>query len=339
MNFRVFSTALWFLSALFVLSVAIMAAAGQLAVFPLIGRMLSAPHIAERIAPFLILLLFTWVLVELAIRKWRIDLERAAIGIFTHELASTMPEQYTPMTANSARPPRALRRLDLIMECKARGDAPSLHEGIPTAAALDTGALNAPYVPLHVYAWILPVLGFIGTASGMAAAIGGFKDALSGGTTLIEAELAKRLSQEVIPGLSAAFETTILALAAALVAYLCTSALKNWDQELLHRLDELCAAHLLSIPLPFTRNEQEVLAALDKISQQLDSVAQLPVTLENAANAMGMAATALASASGESASAAGANRSAAEALAAASKELRESAAADYQFTLRRTPRQ
>src|SRR5262244_2044726 len=201
MNFRAFSTALWFLSALFVLCVAIMAAVGQLAVFPLIGRMLSAPHIAERIAPFLILLLFTWVLVELAIRKWRIDLERAAIGIFTRELANTMPEQYTPMTANRARTPRALRRLDLIMECKARGDATSLHEGIPTGAALDAGALNTTYVPLHVYAWVLPVLGFIGTASGMASAIGGFKDALSGGTTLIEAELAKRLSQEVIPGL------------------------------------------------------------------------------------------------------------------------------------------
>jgi len=147
------------------------------------------------------------------------------------------------------------------------------------------------------------------------------------------------LSQEVIPGLSAAFETTILALAAALIAYLCTSALKNWDQELLHRLDELCATHLLSIPLPFARNEQEVLTALDKISQQLGSVAQLPATLENVANAMGVAATALASASGESATAAGANRSAAEALVAASKELRESAAADYHFTLSRTPRQ
>ena len=46
----------------------------------------------------------------------------------------------------------------------------SLHEAVPAAAALDAGSLAATYSPLNVYAWILPVLGFIGTASGMASA-------------------------------------------------------------------------------------------------------------------------------------------------------------------------
>src|SRR5262249_38062476 len=109
--------------------------------------------------------------------------------------------------------PRALRRLVLIMQCKARGEESSLHEGLPAAAAVDASALAASYVPLQVYAWILPVLGFIGTAIGMAHAIGKFSEALRPAAGQIEVTTA--LSQGVIPGLSTAFETTILALATA----------------------------------------------------------------------------------------------------------------------------
>src|SRR5262249_13430738 len=159
MSFRAFSIVLWFLSSLFVLCVAATPIVGNATTLSFVGRMFSGPYAAERITPLLILLFFAWVLVELAIKKWRIDLEHAALKIFSHELSKATPQSYTPSTANRSRSPRALRRLDLIMDCKARGNAPSLHEGIPTAATLDAVALSAAYVPLHVYAWILPVLG------------------------------------------------------------------------------------------------------------------------------------------------------------------------------------
>ena len=86
--------------------------------------------------------------------------------------------RYTPK-AFDLREPRAIRRANLIIECSQR-DPSSLHDAIPAAAALDAGKLATSYTPLHVYAWILPVLGFIGTASGMASSIGGFSAALQG---------------------------------------------------------------------------------------------------------------------------------------------------------------
>src|SRR5260370_41192835 len=80
---------------------------------------------------------------------------------------------YVPK-AFDLREPRAIRRANLIIECSQR-DPSSLHDAVPAAAALDASKLAASYTPLNVYAWILPVLGFIGTASGMASSIGGVR--------------------------------------------------------------------------------------------------------------------------------------------------------------------
>jgi biopolymer transport protein ExbB/TolQ len=338
MSFRLFSAALWFISVLFILYIVVAAIKGDISDVPLVGRMLTAPHGAERVTPIIILLFFVWVLCELAVRKWQVDRENSATAVFAKEL-SAAPEHLSQMPSNDAKVPRGLRRLHLLMDCRRRGETSSLHEGLPAAAALDAGALNARYVPLYVYAWILPVLGFIGTATGMATAIGGFKEALLPGATQLETQaLAQRLSQDVIPGLSTAFETTILALAAALVAYLCTTALRSLDQDILARLDRYCVTLLLRIPQPLQRDDKNILAALSEVSEQLRNLAQLPITLERAAGAIDAAAEALASASNETGSAASASRVAAEALATASKEVHESALADYQFTMKRIPR-
>ena len=135
---------------------------------------------------------------------------------------------------------------------------------MPAAAALDASKLAASYTPLNVYAWMLPVLGFIGTASGMASSIGGFSSVLQGRQGQIEA-LANELGQKVIPGLSGAFATTILALAAAIVAYLCTSALRGWDQEALDELDRHCIILLSRIPQPEGTQGKNIEHALDHI--------------------------------------------------------------------------
>jgi hypothetical protein len=97
------------------------------------------------------------------------------------------------------------RSADLILQLDVRMVEPAM----PAAAALDASKLAASYTPLNVYAWILPVLGFIGTASGMASSIGGFSAALQGRQGQIEA-LANELGQKVIPGLSGAFATTMV---------------------------------------------------------------------------------------------------------------------------------
>ena len=322
--FRTFSVTLWFVSALFViygLYVTAVALTGDASGLPLIGPLLSRPHPLDRMAPILILILFAWVLFEIALKQRQVSRQHAAIDTFQTRMAEA--DKYQPKAFDLGQP-RAIRRADLIIECSRR-EPSSLHEAVPAAASLDAGTLAASYGPLNVYAWILPVLGFIGTASGMASAIDGFSEVLRGGQVNVD-QLAAELSQSVIPGLSAAFETTILALAAALVTYLCTNALRSWDQEALDQLDRLCIVLLSRIPQPPTPDGQKILAVLELISGQIRAMIQVPVTLESAAKAISTSAEALTSSSNQFAAAVKAVSMAAEALASTSNELGSAAA-------------
>ena len=322
--FRTFSVALWSVSALFViygLYVTAIALTGDASGLPLIGPLLSRAHPLDRVAPILILILFSWVLFEIALKQRQVSRQHTAIEGFQTRMAEA--DNYQPRAFDLGQP-RAIRRADLIIECSRR-EPSSLHEAVPAAASLDAGTLAASYGPLNVYAWILPVLGFIGTASGMASAIDGFKDVLRGGQVNVD-QLAGELSQSVIPGLSAAFETTILALAAALVTYLCTNALRSWDQEALDQLDRLCIVLLSRIPQPPTPDGQKILAVLELISGQIREMIQVPATLESAAKAISTSAEALTSSSNQFAAAVKAVSMAAEALASTSNELSSAAA-------------
>lgn len=326
MNFRTFSAVLWFVSALFVIYgfyVTSVALTGDASGLPLIGPLLSRPLPFDKAAPILILIVFAWVLFEIALKQRQVSRQHAAIASFQSQMADADQNRYQPK-AFDLRQPRAIRRADLIIECSRR-EPSSLHEAVPAAAALDAGTLAATYSPLNVYAWILPVLGFIGTASGMASAIDGFKDVLRGGQVQVD-KLAADLSQNVIPGLSAAFETTILALAAALVTYLCTSALRGWDQEALDQLDRLCIVLLSRIPQPPTPDGQKILAILEYISGQLRDLIHVPVTLEGAAKSISVTAEALASSSNQFASSVTAIDTSAESLASAGNQLVSAAA-------------
>jgi hypothetical protein len=173
-----------------------------------------------------------------------------------------------------------LNRVALIARHQG-GQGGSVHDSLVGAAALDANSLAGQYHWLHVYAWLLPVLGFVGTAIGMASAISGFSNAI-GGATVDPAALVKVLSQNVIPGLASAFQTTVLALLAALVAYYCTSAVQSADQEALERLDALSLHYLAGIPPPEILSNGQMVQLLYKITQDLGQISQAPAELRTA---------------------------------------------------------
>lgn len=361
MSFRASSAALWFVSALFIVNLTIAALIVEPSRLPLIGNMLSRPLLADRATPILILALFAWILIELALKYQQVRREHASVAKFQNEVAKADLNASLPSVLNK-NGTRAIRRADLVVECSRRNPS-TLHEALPAVASLDASALARSYGPLNVYAWILPVLGFIGTASGMASAIDGFRDALRGGQGQIEA-LATQLSQSVIPGLSAAFETTILALAATLVTYLCTTALRSWDQQALDELDRLCVNFLAHLPHRDSSAIRENIdvssigTKLDQISNQLGEILEAPkefksaIKLINAATdsfvtisedstkalrTLDAAASALMSASDNSNSAAHAMEKAADALTHAAKDFHEAANTPYNVTITRGP--
>ncbi len=320
MSFRAFSTALWYASALSIFGIAIEIIIFRNGTPPIIGSVFTRPNFIDNLPPVLILLLFVWVLFELGSKQRQVRREHSAVARFQSIMSQADTGLYVAK-AFDLREARAIRRANLIIECSQR-DLSSLHDAVPAAAALDASKLAASYTPLNVYAWILPVLGFIGTASGMASSIGGFSTALQGRQGQIEA-LANELGQKVIPGLSGAFVTTILALAAAIVAYLCTSALRGWDQEALDQLDRHCIVLLSRIPQPEGPEGKKIVAALDHILEQLRNVLQMPISLDSAANNIKSASEALALVGRESASAAVSISKAVSDLVSANNELAE----------------
>ena len=302
--FRILSMALWIL------------AAGLVAVFlppRLSVGTLPPERLAERFAEIAILVLLAWSLIELAARALRVRMEHRGVARF-QDLYAQATRTDQAMRPYRHRDPRAVRRVAHMVECSSH-DASKLHEAVPAAASLDAAMLAGSYGPLNVYAWVLPVLGFMGTALGMAQAISGFKDAL-GKTRGDLNVLVSALGDTVIPGLAGAFHVTILALGASLVVYLCTSALRDWDQEALHKLDRLCMVMLASIPEG--PGDQKIVQAIEHISSQLVTMLRTPAAVEEAGKAIAAAS---------------------ERLAAAARELEASATASYSVTIERKPGQ
>ena len=311
---------LWMVSLVLLLRTLIAAVVGGMAGVPLLGPMLSRPNWHDRAAPIAIVLLYAWVLTSLAVRARAVWRENAASDRLITLLGGNVdPQRLTGIGQQT----RAGERGRLIAGgLRGRGD---LHDLIPGAASLDAITLETSYGRLHVYAWILPVLGFIGTAIAMISAIGGFAAAL-GETRQIEV-LISRLSQLVIPGLAAAFGATVLALSAALVTYLCTMALQLWDQEILEATDSACLEFLSRVSRTGPAaggHDPAVAATLQHILNEVKTIGSAHDELRAAVATLSESAQKL--------------NKAADVMNAAAHTLRESATLPYNVTITRGAR-
>jgi hypothetical protein len=110
-----------------------------------------------------------------------------------------------------------------------------LRERLIAQSTADIAAIESRFRFTHALIWVLPVMGFMGTAFALTQSIGGF-----GETLKLSAEvsiIAERLSQTVIPGLSQAFMVTVLALLSAVVAYIDTITVQGWQNDIASELD------------------------------------------------------------------------------------------------------
>ena len=79
----------------------------------------------------------------------------------------------------------------------------------------DENAVIGSFTLVQGFVWAMPVLGFIGTAQGLAFAIGGFSGVLQGQEATLDT--IKQGLLQVTSGLGTAFETTLIALVFALI--------------------------------------------------------------------------------------------------------------------------
>ncbi len=237
------ATFLWLVSVYEVALVALRAWQGTVAETPVVGALFAHPQWTERAAPVAILVIFGWVLLEAFLHWVRILREQSAV----QKMGTWGPGGWSAHAAKDVGGRAARERAQLAAK-HIRSSPGQLREVLPAAAALDAQAVEGSFTMAKALVWALPVLGFIGTAWGMAHAIGGFAEALK--ETRDIAALADRLGQLVIPGLAAAFSTTILALASAMVGHLCLTALESWNLDVLQRLDRITVDLLAALPAP-----------------------------------------------------------------------------------------
>lgn len=273
---------LWLGSVFQLLVIAINHMRGSLSGIPVLGPLLNHSLLADRVAPSAILFIFAWIQIELLLHFVRVFSEWRAVQLF--RAAADDGAELRNVPPNS----RAGRRAKLFTESSA---PKSLHETVPGAAALDVAALDNAYAMIRVYVWVLPVVGFIGTALGMSHAIGGFGDSLR--ANLDAGGMTARLSQMVIPGLAGAFSTTILALATAIAAHFCASTLQTAEHAILNELDQACVRLLAKKPTADTAEDFAALATA--VRRAVERVAQLDLgpaasELSRAAQAMQAAA-------------------------------------------------
>lgn len=103
------------------------------------------------------------------------------------------------------------------------------HSGVDAAKA------ETPYGPIRALVWALPALGFLGTATEMASAVGGLGSAVA--STNGYAELRDVLVRDVIPPLGDAFGVTLFALTGSVLCHVLLSLVHAREQRLLLEAD------------------------------------------------------------------------------------------------------
>ncbi|WP_417730510.1 MotA/TolQ/ExbB proton channel family protein [Rosistilla oblonga] len=117
------------------------------------------------------------------------------------------------------------------------GRVTDVGEILRSRADHDESVMETSYNMVRSLVWAIPILGFIGTVSGLSTAIGGFGRVLS--ETQDPAELIDAL-KGVTGGLATAFETTLVALIAAMIVQMAMSMLKKNEEEFLDECEEFC---------------------------------------------------------------------------------------------------
>lgn len=115
---------------------------------------------------------------------------------------------------------------------------------LQTQAEYDEAQQESTFRLINGFIWAIPVLGFIGTVLGLSAAIGGF-----GNTLAVAGEDVSALKESlggITGGLSTAFETTLVALVAALIIQLWMTFAQQQESLFLDECSDYCHAHVVS---------------------------------------------------------------------------------------------
>ena len=202
--------------------------------------------------PFVIVFLFWWSLAILFLKWRKLLLQEKVLNIDIvpaekrFVLSVETVDEVTDYIAKIVDDPRKFVLFNRITVALANlrnlGRVADLDDIIRAQAEQDASAMETSYAIVQGFVWAIPVLGFIGTVLGLSEAIGTF------GSVLDSSEDLSAMTQSlkgVTGGLATAFETTLLALLAALIIQLVMTALKKSEEEFLDATTEYCIRNVI----------------------------------------------------------------------------------------------
>ena len=125
---------------------------------------------------------------------------------------------------------------------RVRKSAPDTATMLSSQSDLDASAVDSSYTMFHVFIWAIPILGFLGTVIGVSTAVGSFTGTLEGSSDI---GALKTALKGITGGLATAFDTTLVALAMAMILTFPVSGLQKFEGDLVGQVDEYTNENLL----------------------------------------------------------------------------------------------
>lgn len=211
------------------------------------ARWFTSMFLQRGICPYPTMLFFFWATSILWLKRRKLKLQCRALEI------AAVPQQpdfeLTPATARLV-----LERLHRLVDDTASfmlfnrleralsnlkniGQVSDVSSILKTQADNDENYVASSYSLVNGFIWAIPVLGFIGTVLGLSQAIAAFGLTLQAGADM---SAIKHSLEAVTAGLATAFETTLIALVAALIIHMRTTFLQSRESEFLDACSDYC---------------------------------------------------------------------------------------------------
>ena len=184
--------------------------------------------------------LFFWCLVILFLKTSKLRFQRRALGINVipdetgFVISRSTVKRVLDGINDSVDEPRNFLLFNRIVialsNLRNLGQVGDVDGILRSQAAHDEAAIDNSYALLQGFVWAIPVLGFIGTVLGLSAAIGQFSGVLGSANDVSQISSALK---GVTAGLATAFDTTLVALVAALIIQLAMTVMRRDEESFL----------------------------------------------------------------------------------------------------------
>ena len=198
--------------------------------------------------------LFSWCAIFLAGKTFKLHLQKKAMAwavvpahpdfVLTEETARAVLERIQGLIDAPGqflllnRIERSLTNLHHL------GQVSEVSSVLRGQAEDDENAVIGSFTLVQGFVWAMPVLGFIGTAQGLALSFGGFSGVLQGQDATLET--IKQGLLQVTSGLATAFETTLIALVFALIIQVWMVFRQRAELQFLDQCNDYCQSHVIS---------------------------------------------------------------------------------------------